>query len=508
MKNKYFFVVMLVLLFALSGSAVFAQEFGFGFDDDDDFTGADSMSGFSAKVGGEITVALTGYINDFSSIKKLGEASLGDMVSGALNVSASGAKVDAFIGLNLSVASFKDLIDTNWENFVYTPILDEAYLRAYFGPVNIEAGLRKLTWGKADSLGPLDVTNPLDYRDLRKMTDLQKIKIARPMVHFSWNTSGFSKLEAVFMPNFAGHRFAQVGRWMPSQFYNYTDIATEAIMGQAMGMIPPASLPIITPLYPEIMAMFSGLTFEFPDTKTSRLEYFQAGLRYTTTIGPADIGFQYFYGNLFQPDVTVSGIDMFLNGLIGGILGGGSLPDLDDLDLPSPVIKYNRYHQIGIDYAQVLFGFNLRSEFAVHLTKDLKGNDGSIRNPFLAWSIGFDRDLVWGINLNLQCNETIRLFNGRVGSNLVMDCEAGKKITSTRLTMQISKKFLRDELELKVVGIWGIEDKDCYILPSVVWAIGGLTSELAAGIFAGSKSGELGQYRDNKFVRLSLKYSF
>jgi hypothetical protein len=508
MRNNF---VVFVLLFAIGGGAVFAQGFGFGFDDED-AVGGDSASNFSAKIGGEISAALTGYINDFKTGETIKNASLGDMFSGVLNVSASGAKVDAFIGLNLSATSFKDLIDTSWNDFVYFPILDEAYLRGYFGPVNIELGLRKLTWGKADSLGPLDVVNPLDYRDLRKMTDLQKIKIARPMVHVSWNTSGFSKLEGVFMPNFAGHRFAMEkgDRWAPAQFSTMTETSASGILNRALERYPAYSSYILS-MFAGIANDFTDFSPEFPST--SKLEYFQAGLRFTTTIGPVDIGFQYFYGNLFQPDFSIAGVDGFLDDMIvknGPFFMGipGAEPYGGDLDLLSPQIKYNRYHQIGIDYAQVIFGFNLRSEFAVYLTKDLKGDDGSVRNPFLAWSVGFDRDLVWGINLNIQCNETIRLFNSKIGNNPVLDCEAGKKITSTRLTMQLSKKFLRDELELKVVGIWGIEDKDCYIIPSVAWTIGGLTSELSAGIFAGNKSGELGQYRDNKFVRLGLKYSF
>jgi hypothetical protein len=507
MMRKNF--VVFVFLFTICSGVVFGQEFGFGFDDDS--VGVDSASNYSVKIGGEISAALTGYINDFKSGEKIKAADLGDMVSGALNVSASGAKVDAFIGLNLSAASFKDLINTNWENFVYTPILDEAYLRGYFGPVNIELGLRKLTWGKADSLGPLDIVNPLDYRDLRKMTDLQKIKIARPMVHLSWNTSGFSKLEGIFMPNFAGHRFAQEGRWAPAQFVAYPELIRTEITNGAMaalrtGKWTVADLLKLNALSPQLEPALLDYYQRniFSGSNTNSLEYFQAGLRYTTTIGPADIGAQYFYGNLFQPDFVVTGVDAFLDEL---------KTNLDSLDSVNPAtlsaqLKYNRYHQIGIDYAQVLFGFNLRSEFAVHLTKDLKGDDGSVRNPFLAWSLGFDRDLVWGINLNLQCNETIRLFNGKVGNNPVLDCEAGKKITSTRLTMQLSKKFLRDELELKVTGIWGVEDKDCYIIPAIAWSSGGLISELSAGIFAGDKGGELGQYWQNKFIRLGLKYSF
>jgi hypothetical protein len=31
--------------------------------------------------------------------------------------------------------------------------VDEAYLTAYFGKLDVTGGFRKLTWGKADSMG-------------------------------------------------------------------------------------------------------------------------------------------------------------------------------------------------------------------------------------------------------------------------------------------------------------------------------------------------------------------
>jgi hypothetical protein len=174
----------------------------------------------------------------------------------------------------------------------------------------------------------------------------------------------------------------------------------------------------------------------------------------------------------------------------------------------SPQIKYNRYHQLGVDYAQVLFGFNLRAEFAVHLTEDLNGSDGSIRNPFIGWSLGFDRDLFWGINANIQCNETIRLLDGKVGGNPVLDCEADTSLTSTRFTMHFSKKFFRDELESKTIVIWDVENMDCYIIPGLTWMVRDLTVDLSAGVFAGEESGDLGQYWENSFVKVGVKYSF
>jgi hypothetical protein len=63
-------------------------------------------------------------------------------------------------------------------------------------------------------------------------------------------------------------------------------------------------------------------------------------------------------------------------------------------------------------------------------------------------------------------------------------------------------------LELRATGIWGIEDMDCYIIPALIWTKGDVALELSGGIFAGDKKGELGQYRNNGFIKTALTYSF
>jgi hypothetical protein len=394
---------------------------------------------------------------------------------------------------------------------VYAPqLLDEVYLRSFFGPVNIEAGLRKLAWGKADALGPLDVINPLDYTDLTGITDIMSMKFARPLVHVSWGIGSKSNLEAVFIPNFAGHRFAQEGRWTPDQVTSYPETVKSGIgsrlLSRFSGIVPS---PVLDGIAAGIAAQDTSALASLPVFDTRGLEYAQTGLRFTSTLGPADIGVQYFYGNLFRPVIVVDGVDAFLDDLVSGVMG----PPLDPAytpktDLLAPRIKYNRYHQIGVDYAQVLFGFNFRSEFAANITEDLSGDDGSINNPFLAWSAGFDRDLFLGINANVQCGQTIRLLNDKVGDNPVFDAEAGLDITATRLTVQLSKKFLRDKLEVKAVNIWDIEDMDIYFIPSIVWTVADIKAELSGGILAGKAGGELSQYYKNGFVKTALTYSF
>jgi hypothetical protein len=523
MRERNIFLFLIVFVLVLAGNG-FAQDFGFGFDDDAEegegaapASGFGSSSGLSVKTGGEIAVEITPYVYDFKEKDNGQQIAFWDMASSKLHFTLSGPNAEAYTAFNLNYASIRELWDASPDlsNASYTPlIIDEAFLRAYIGPVNVEAGFRKLTWGKADSLGPLDITNPLDYTDLRNISDIKSIKIARPMLHLTWNTGDFSKLEGVFIPNFAGHRFAKEGRWMPAQYSSMTELVTATIFDRAMqillsnplfSFIPPA---LINSMFQQAASGFSDFSIPFPDT--SALSYFQAGLRYTTTIGPVDIGGQYYYGNLFTPvaSFNMDGINAFLNDLIKNNMPPNPPGYTGNIALLNPQIKYNRYHQIGFDYAQVVFGFNLRAEFAVNLTEDLAGDDGSVRNPFIGWSFGFDRELFWGIYANVQCNETIRLLNDKVGDNPVLDSEAGTDVTSTRITAQLSKKYLRDNLESKVTVIWDIENSGCYVIPAIVWTTGGLTSELSAGIFAGKEDGELGQYWENTFIRVGLKYSF
>jgi hypothetical protein len=108
---------------------------------------------------------------------------LGDIFSGKLNFTAETFRADAVINLKLAPG----LVYYGKSSPVY---IDEAYVRAYFGGFDIEGGLRKLTWGKADALGPLDVINPLDYSDFSVMSraagDPMILKTARPLIRKVW----------------------------------------------------------------------------------------------------------------------------------------------------------------------------------------------------------------------------------------------------------------------------------------------------------------------------------
>ncbi|MDR2049868.1 MAG: hypothetical protein LBP69_10485 [Treponema sp.] len=483
-------IVALVLVCVCS--ALFTQDFGFGPADDPGGqapeageegyagnTGGDTGGGFgfsdsgdtgfgfspkepALKAGGEVAGRLLAYNRVFTGDEDFDIENLGD-ISGRLNVSLTTSYADAF--LNLRFDTGKPLL------------VDEAYARFGVKAFEAELGLRKLNWGRADSMGPLDLTNPLDYSDLTDITNQLKMKIARPMVHVSWNLGDFTRLEGVFVPWFRAHSFDLEGRWIPSQ---------------------------VSGLNPVLVSFGKTLDDVYTD-RVERIDHAQGGIRFTTTIGRADMGFQYYTGYFYRPAI---------NAVFNLISPSNTRFNVD----------YNRYHQIGVDYAQVLFGFNLRSELGVNLTSDMEGGDPAVENPAIVYSLGFDRDF-WGINLNLQGNGRIRLMQNKIvlfgPASPVIDAEAkivtlippvivteASPVTSTRITAVLSKKFFRDELELKTTALWGVEDEDFLIIPAVVWTKNDLSLEVSAGFFGGGRDGELGQYRDNSYVKTLLAWKF
>jgi hypothetical protein len=433
--------------FALSGAPLFAQD-GFGFGEDSGATDqASGASALGAKVSGEAYASVSAFVFDLESFDELKANDIGDIFSGKISIDANGANGEAHVTFKVEKP----------ETAGDSPVtLGEAFLRGYFGKLDVEAGLRNLTWGKADSQGPLDVVNPLDLTDLT-VTDAMERKIPVPMLHASYSLGDFTKLEGVFVPSFEGHGIDYAGRWKP---YLLTALETS---------LPP------------------GVTVQsivFPDT--SSLQFWQGGARLTTTLLSNDFGLQYYFGLLPKPAAMIVPVGM------------------TEVDVN---LLYNRYHQIGVDWAADVAGFNARAEIAANLTEDMAGTDPAVYNSSIAWSLGFDRDLFAGINLNLQGAGTVRLAQDGIDDSMV-DIERGRAISHTTVTGVVSRKFFKDALELKVTGLWGIEDRDYLVMPALVWTTGDVEVSLSGGFFGGDKAGDLGQYAANGYASLDLTYSF
>ncbi len=429
--------------------ALFAQEFGFG--EEETITGKNSN--LAIQIGGELAIEGTRFVHE-----SLSDQTFSDFVVPRLSVTAQGNKTEARIKLKLAPTILTTYPDQ---------IIDEALLRIYVGLFTLDGGLIKVSWGKADSQGPLDVINPLKLDDLT-ITDTMEQKIARPLLRGTFAFGSFSKIEGIFIPWFEGNRLAldtTKDRWMPAQIEKLLTLTDS-----------------------------DGLKNKFLEVhdEMATLEHFQAGVRFTTTTGPVDWGLQYFYGYLLNPAAEVSLT--------------GTFPNLT----PSLArITYNRYHQAAFDGAMVIQGFNVRWEGAANITEDTKGDDPFVYNPALAYSIGFDRDLFWAINLNLQYNGSYRLFDDKVGTSfLKIDIEQDTDAFTSQITARLSQNLFNDTLKWEGTLLWGLQNEDYLFIPSLTWVQGDAELSVKAGIFGGNSSGQLGQFDDNDYVSVQLKYVF
>jgi hypothetical protein len=218
------------------------------------------------------------------------------------------------------------------------------------------------------------------------------------------------------------------------------------------------------------------------------LDNFQAGARFSASLSSVDLGLQYFYGFLPIPAASVS--------IVGPPQDSGN-----DVSF-----SYNRYQQIGADFAFVAAGFSFRGEVAANLTEDLAGSDPGVYNSAIAYSLGFDRDLFGIATVNLQYSGSYRINNDAIISPL--DVESGRPEFASVVTGILNRSFFKDRVGVSLTGIWGLSAQDFLVMPKITFASGDAEASLQAGFFGGLSSGDLGQYANSSYLKANLRYQF
>ena len=454
MKRVYIFLFCLCCAAALNAEEA-ADDFGFDSE-------AESGSAFSIDIGGKLSLGGSFYFNDFKTFK---DVQPGSLVEGKLHVHATAPMTEAYFGVKLNGKTLAPLLGKTQAVFPeepqIAPWIDEAYLKILFGQVVIAGGVQKINWGRAENLSVLDIVNPRDKTDLTLMYAPQEMKIARPLISATVYLPYDLKLEGVYLPVFEGNRIVtgKTDRWYSQQFDRI--VQTDP----------------------------SFFTRAVSTVKTNTLAYSQGGGRLTAAVGGKhDFGIQYFYGRL--PELAFK----------AEYPGGGHSP-------AAFTGLYNPYHHIGIDYGVGLGPVSLSAELAANITSDLSGNNPSIYNPSLAWNAGAAYSAPIGFTISLTAAENIRLHHNRSTAQ-INDAEYGKKTTDTKLAFSVSQTLLRNSFEWKLGAMVGLEDADFCIMPGIHWQLATLLLDCNVGIFGGKKTGNLGQFSRNSFIRLTFAYEF
>lgn len=511
-----------ILVFALALCAFAEDENSLGdFDPFGDSATDDQTSNFSIALGGSLNAGGKFFFNDFKTFSDTRASSL---IFGDLHVKATAPLTEAYFGVKINDMVLPFHFGGKPELYPREPQIprwiDEAYVQASIDPVVFGGGIKKLTWGKADAFSVLDVINPQDLSDLT-VSDIQKTKIARPMLYLSAYLPKEMKLDFVFLPIFEGNTFALSGRWKSNQFEKMqtnlfkeagTDIVTRYMMAGKSQM---EAMNNMMQFYEKMNNGTLPIANNFPtEIDSAKLKYAQAGIRYTATIaGMHDVGFQYFYGRLPNPALTVDGDALFAMIDAGKEAdqttpaGQQKLMQAMKAAQKAFTMDYNPYHQIGIDYALALGPINVRTEFAANITYDLKGDKPNVYNPSLAWNAGIDYTTPIGLSINVCASENIKLMHNKIGTKLY-DIEKGSKVTDTKIMLLLSKPLLRDSMNLKLRTVMAAETLDFFMVPSFDWTFGTFFLNIEAGFFFGKKDGTFSQFKDNNYIGLSIGYTF
>jgi hypothetical protein len=377
-----------------------------------------------------------------------------------------------------------------------------------------------LNWGRVDIGGPLNVLSPLNLTSLSSLSSLASLGSSggdKIIFHVTWRLDD-NKLEFLLLPvmntsalgSLTG--FASGLSTGSSSIHGLTTTIGQAALSTGEDASPALSNEDRTPLQLYAFQSLSGAL----TPSTNNFRYAQMGLRYTSIFGPVDFGAQYFYGRKSNPAMDMSVMDSFNTGspMMEALSSARSNDDVDAaVDMLDPLILYNPYHQLGLDLAWGLWGFNFRAEAAANITYDILGNDPSVYNPNLGFALGFDRELFWDITLLFQVNQTVTLLYGNIDtSEDSIDTERETTVSSTMLFAVLSRSFFDGKLSATLVGVVSFgnffEKTGFGIIPTLSYSQDKFSVNLTFGILGGHEDSIFGALKDSSFVSMGLGFSF
>lgn len=408
----------------------------------------DEKKDFSVSIGGSIYTGVNLFFSDFKNLKNIKPSSL---VWGSLYVEALSPLTYALISFKLNDKTLPFNLGNKWENSYNTAIprwIDEAFLQIFASWFYFSGGIKKLTWGRIDSLSVLDVVNPVDKTET--FLPQESLKMSVPMFQSILYMPKDVKLELVFLPIFQPNLFAIEGKWQTKElniFKSITNINSIETIKDIM------------------------------QKDTTNLGYAHGGARLTATINNThDLGFQYFYGYSKAPYL---------------LKNSGT----------SYNIEYPQFHNIGFDYGLVIKVLNIKVEACTNI---IHQKETPIKTNFEI-NTNFEISLPYSLTISMLLKETIWTSFIQEKDNTYIFVR-NKNLTDTVLYFYISQSLLRQALEWRFEFIANIENKEFFVIPSIHALLGTIILDTKIGICINNNV--YSQYDKNSFFKLSLGYAF
>ncbi len=341
--------------------------------------------------------------------------------------------------------------------------LRELYLDAKLGPLDLQLGQQEVLWGRADGFRPTDNVTPYDYLNIAT-----EERVPVPAVKADTYV-GNTTLEAVWVPFFTPTRLPLLNqRWFPP-----LPESAEAPLG-------PKGQPI------DIDLSFQDGSVTFP---AWALKNGEVGLRWNQLVPGGEFSLSYFDGfdhiASFRSTATI-------------------LPAMEPR--PRALVTLNReYHRVrvgGADFASALGPFGLRGEIAYFAQNDPTKHDR------LVFIVGFDR--TWGDWFAiLQYTDQIltgsaQMPAGNLQGSLLFPDQGYRSTILYRVARTLSSS---QSVEIK--GAIGARDGGFLVQPLYSMALtDAWRLKVGVTFFGGSRTSYLGQYHDNVFLNLQLRYTF
>ncbi len=396
--------------------------------------------------------------------------------------------------------------------------LDEAYVEIPIGALELRVGKQKISWGQLDEIQPTDNINPEDLTEFFFRPELER-KIGVPAVSLAGYRGPWT-VEGVWAPWYTANRLPhRRDRWFPPLLIVPSRIDT------AFGQVP------VRTHYPDV------------DAPPRTLASSDAALRVRRFIAGAEVSASVFHGWDKAPTYGAHGTATVVP------TGDPTRPVAPSVDLSIPP-SLHRITVVGADLAVPLWLLALRAEAAwIHgrffplllgssFGRDprltavvagaaqrvaMSGQPETVRLPIPQPEL--ERESVqYGVGVDLSVNEPLSRAlvggEGLAGTFLLLQLletvifdHGNAPFISDGIEHVIGftarRAFRGERLETQVKVAYNPNHGDTYVWPSATYKLTpNLHLLLEARVIAGSRTHQIGEYRDYDGILVGLRRFF